>query len=519
MAEERGRTAVAYRNTIATVLTYVLQVAIGFVVRKTFLDTLGVEYLGYNSVFSNVLQMLNLADLGVGVAITSFLYKPLAEGDEGRICALMQIYRRVYRAIGVIVAALGIVLSFFLPLIIPDAQCPDEYLRLLFYINLAGTVATYFLAYKRTLIIADQRSYQAARVDFAAFLVMSALQVLILYTSPDYVAYLVIQVGKAVVANLILSIQCNRQYPFMGEEASEGLVDEYKPKVSKFVRDVFISRVGAVIYYGTDSVVISTIRGSLLVGYLSNYTMVTAQLSSVVTQVLSSVQATFGNYVSSTEDRASQLAMTDNYLCVNYLIGNFCMVCVMLLIQPFVGMVFGRDMMMAPSTAVWLAVNLMLTIMLQLPSQLFTIHKLYRYDRAIVAISASANLIVSIALVNLVGVNGALIGTFVTSLFYIFSRFYIISRKVYSVSLRHYAFRFVRYTLVSATTVFVTWVVSSPLPGLTPLSWAQRAVAVSSLSLIVPTVCLGGTSEMKFVLGKVLPAKLKSLLLGGANGS
>ena len=207
-----NRTRTVYINSLVTLFGQLIQVIIGFVIRKIFIDTLGVYYLGYNSVFSNILQMLNLADMGIGVAITSFLFKPLAEGDKNRISVLMYLYKKIYTVIGVIVLSIGIVVSFWIDLLVPDATCSIGYLRLLFYINLAGTVSTYFLAYKRTLIIADQKSYIANAVDTCMYIVVSIAQAVVLIACPNYILYLVLQIAKNIIANFILSIRCDKEY-------------------------------------------------------------------------------------------------------------------------------------------------------------------------------------------------------------------------------------------------------------------------------------------------------------------
>lgn len=184
------RTKIVYVNSIVALGSQICQVLIGFITRKLFIDYLGVEYLGYNSVFANILQMLNLADLGIGVAITSYLYKPLSENNKKKITAIMYIYKKLYSIIGFIVLGVGLVVSFFLKTLIPDANCGIWYLRLLFYINLVGTVSTYFLAYKRTLLIADQKSYLTNIVDTVTYFVFSLIQLILLIIVPNYIIYL-----------------------------------------------------------------------------------------------------------------------------------------------------------------------------------------------------------------------------------------------------------------------------------------------------------------------------------------
>ena len=158
--------------------------------------------------------MLNLADMGIGIAITSYLYKPLAIGDQGRVAALMHMYKRVYEILGLIVLFVGIIISFFLEILIPDAHCSYGYLRLLFYINLAGTVSTYYLAYNRTFLIADQKTYITSVIDTVFYFAFSFLQIIILIIAPHYLAYLIINIVKNIVSNIFITISVKKHYNF-----------------------------------------------------------------------------------------------------------------------------------------------------------------------------------------------------------------------------------------------------------------------------------------------------------------
>ena len=496
-------------NSIVALLTHICQILLGFVIRKIFIKYLGVTYLGYNSVFANILQMLNLADMGIGVAITSFLYKPLAENDTQRVAAILDIYKRLYHVIGFVVLVVGMIVSLFLNILIPDADCGIWYLRLLFYINLIGTVSTYFLAYKRTLLIADQKSYLTNIVDTVISLGISVSQIILLILVPNYIIYLSLNIAKNIISNVIVSIRVNKDYTYIKEEINSNLVCEYKPQIVQYIKDVFVSRIGAVVYYSTDNVILSVIKGSLLTGFLSNYTMITGQLNTVVTQVLSSVQATFGNYISTTDDKCAKMKMTDNYFCVNFCIGNFCMICFSLLVQPFVKMFFRENMLMAFSTALWLGINLMLTFLIQLPSQVFIIYKLFRYDRPIIIVSAILNIIISVTLVNIVGINGVLIGTFVTSLIYLFSRFYIISKYVYEVEYCYYIKKIGIYGIISGISFFITYIATKNLE-VEGIEWfCVKVFFVGLISVLITMFFLSFTKEFEFLKNKLLPIHVR----------
>lgn len=500
-----SRTKSVYINSIITLIAQIIQVVLGFVLRKIFIDTLGITYLGYNSVFVNILQMLNLADLGMGVAITSYLYKPLAEKNIEEVSALMTLYKKIYSFIGFLVALLGFITSFFLPILIPDAKCSNVYLMILFYLNLLGTVSTYFLAYKRTLLIADQKAYIASLTDFIMYVIISVLQAIFLYVQPDYIVYLVLNITKSILSNFILSLKADKIYGKIYNNKNKKVINQYKKEIYKYVKDVFISRIGATVFYGTDNVVISIFKGSIEAGFLSNYTMITTQLSTILGQIFSSLQGTFGNYINSNKNIMEQRQMTNNYFFINFIIGNICMLCFTLLAQPFIELFFGENMLLSFSTALWLGINLLLSMMLQLPSQVFVIYKLFKYDRPIILFSAIMNIIISTVLVNLIGLDGVLIGTFITSLIYMFSRFYIISKQIFLIDYLYYVKKIMFYFLISFISFSVVYFSTYSIDVVNLNDLIIKCLIVGSLSSFISATLLSFTKEYKYFIDKFIP--------------
>lgn len=501
-----------YLNGTIAILSHLIQVIMGFVVRRMFITSLGTEFLGYDAVFTNILQILNLADLGIGVAVTSFLYKPLAEEDNHRIFALMLLFRRAYRIIGIIVFFVGICILGFLDEIIPDAGISIWDLRLLFLINLISCSATYFLAYKRILLNADQKTYITDACDTAVFIIVSLAQMTVLSTVPNYFYFLLLNAIKNIVSNIIINIKSDYFYGNINKHVKVEDIIYYRPLLGKYIKDIFISRVGAMVYYATDHVIISAIKGSLLAGLLSNYTLITNVLLSSVNQLLFSVQSTFGNYINVNQNMEEQKKMTDCYFCVHFIIGCFVMNCFALMVQPFVGLVFGKQLLLSSSTVLWLSINLLLSVLLQLPSQVFIIYKLFRHDRLIIIISTILNISISVWLVKLIGIDGALIGTFVTSLIYLFSRFNIIARHVYHVEFSNYLKKTFFYFMVAGISLVVSFMITKPILRNDYLSLFIWSVLIILCAAFFPVTILCKTKDFQFIVGKMLPDKLQKLL-------
>lgn len=212
------------------------------------------------------------------------------------------------------------------------------------------------------------------------------------------------------------------------------------------------------------------------------------------------------------KDKDDRLKMTDNYFCVNFCIGNFCMICFSLLAQPFIKLFFGERMLLSFSTALWLGINLMLTFLIQLPSQVFVIYKLFRYDRPIIITSAVLNIVMSIALVNKLGINGVLIGTFITSLIYLFSRFYIIARYVYKIKYNYYVKKVLYYAIISCFTFIVSYLVSENIKEGEIIWFIIKTILVVLLALFLTSLFLSFSREFEFLKNKLLPANIRKFV-------
>lgn len=485
------------KNASVTFLTQIFSLLLKFILQKVFMQTLGAEYLGYNSVFTNILQMLNMADFGVGVAITSFLYRPIAENDTNRIHALMYLYRKIYTFMGIFVSIIGGVILVILPWIIPNASCSNSYLRILFVINLIGTISTYFLAYNRSLLLAQQRAYYVNTVDFLVNLGAISLQIATLLLWKDYIVYLLLAVGKNVLSNYIVYFNCYKRNRYLRNEADKEMVQEYKPQVWRYMKDVFVSKVGAYVYYGTDNIVISIFKGPIIVGYFSNYTLVTVALQGIISQVFSALQAGLGYYLTTTDDSLNKRHKTEVYFDLNYIIANSCMICCMFLFQPFIQLYAGQEYLLSDSTVYLLSINLFLTLMLNVPAQLFIIYKLHTYDKKIVGLSAVLNIVLSVSLVYFIGIAGVLIGTFVTSLVYLFSRVFIYYRKVLNMSFWIYASRFIIWILISIVTIWAAQYLDGLFTASDWLFLLLKAGLLFVATLVIPFILLFGVRKIK----------------------
>ena len=238
------RTKNAARNILFDGTLEMVNMLFPFVIRSVMLHYLGTEYLGLNGLFKSLLTFLNLAELGVGSAMVFSMYKPIAEDDTASICALLRLYRTLYRIIGLAVAAVGLALMPVLPKLIKGDLPAGMDLYVLYLMNLGNTVVTYWLfAYKSSLLQAHQRRDVISKVGLALRMTEYVLKILILVFTRNYYLYLSIQLLCQIAVNVLTAVCASRMYPRYVPGGK--LPKEKTADIFRMVRDLFTSKLSA----------------------------------------------------------------------------------------------------------------------------------------------------------------------------------------------------------------------------------------------------------------------------------
>ena len=290
----KSRTKNVSRNAAVAVICQVTNLLLLFVTRTIFIKVLGAEYLGVNGLFTNILTILSFAELGIGNAIVFSMYKPLAIGDTNKIKSLMRLYRKAYILIGIIVAGVGISVIPFLDIIIKGKPDIPESISLLYVLFLVNTVVSYFFAYKRSIIVADQKNYIVLVVAQVAVITKTALQIGFLFLTHQYITYLGIQILFTIIENGICSIIADRLYPYLKEPATP--LDKTESKqIFTNVRALALYKFGTVILNGTDNILISALISVRDVGLASNYVLLATSCNSILQRITEVFISSVGN--------------------------------------------------------------------------------------------------------------------------------------------------------------------------------------------------------------------------------
>ena len=264
------RTKNATKNIIFGILLKIYQIIIPFFIRTIMIHYLGVEYLGLNGLFTSILQVLNLAELGVGSAMVFSMYKPIAEDNEEEICALMRLYKIYYRVIGALILVLGLILCPFIPYLIKGNLPSDINIYVLYLINLLATVFSYWLfAYKNSLLQAYQRVDVISKITMTINTIIYILQAIVLIIFKKYYYYIILTLLGQIFINITTAIVVEKKYPHL---KPRGKLSKIRVKdINQRIRDLFTTKIGVVVITSSDTIIISTFLGLTKLAIYQNY--------------------------------------------------------------------------------------------------------------------------------------------------------------------------------------------------------------------------------------------------------
>ena len=310
----------------------VITIGLSFVCRTVFAKLLEMEYLGLSGLFSNIISVLSLSELGIGSVIIIHLYKPLAENDEERICKLMNFYRKAYTAVGIFVILCGLALTPFLDgLVKNDTQIP--YLKGYFLLFILQSASSYFFAYKQSLLTASQREYICSVVRQVFNILMNILQILFLWLTRQYVTYLVVAIVTNLGTNLAISVIADRKFPFLKKGKQLNLDKAETKGMFQNVSAMMLHKVGNTVINSTDNILISSMVGVVYTGLYSNYLLIMNAVTQVITIGLNAVSASIGDF-NAQKTRAERKELFDAMYLMGMWAFGMSAICFCCLFQP-----------------------------------------------------------------------------------------------------------------------------------------------------------------------------------------
>ncbi|MBP5266459.1 MAG: oligosaccharide flippase family protein, partial [Lachnospiraceae bacterium] len=483
--ESRSRTEHSARNSSVALISQLIHLLVGFLLRIVFTHTLSKDYVGVNGLFLDIIFILSLSELGVGTAITYALYGPIEEGDIEKQKSLMQLFRRFYHLVACIVLGLGLLLIPFMDIIIKDP--PNvEHLTVIYLFYLASAVSSYLMIYKRTLMDAHQLAYIGTLYTTGSWVIQDLIQILVLVFTHNFLLYLAINLVVTITTNILISRKADALYPYLKDKNVAPLPQEEKQEIRKNVGAMFLHKMSNVVVNNTDNLLISAFVGIVSVGKYSNYVLITASLRNIVRSFFQGIMASVGN-LGVSKERGRLARIFHATLFINQWVSCFAAVSLFEIFNLFVALFFGEQYVFEVPVVAMICLNFYLGSLREGILVFRDSLGVFWYDRYKAIAEAVVNLVVSIILARYLGTAGVLLGTVISTLTTsAWVEPYMLYKYRLQTSLWEFWKRILCYVPVAAGVLFLTDWVCSLYEGTPWLMLLYRIV----ICLVVPNVLL-----------------------------
>ena len=488
---------------------YVGQVAtaiMSFVLRTVFIMRLNEQLLGINSTYTNVLSILNMAELGIGTALNFSLYAPVAKGETEKIKSYMQMYRKAYHYIAIVVAVIGLVLTPFLKYLVKNpGDCTVRELTTYYLIFLFNTVTSYFVAYKYSLVNAEQKNYIQTNIITITKVITVFFQIIVVLTTANFLLFLLTDAAVQLIQKIVVSRYLDKLYPYLRDRNVQPLTKEESDTVWTKTKALVFHKIGDVARLQTDALIISSLIEVGVSGFVDNYNLVISTVSNFVNIIFNSVISGFGNLIA-TESKQKQFSMFKVYRFFASWVYGYSCVGFMILLTPLISILWGQKWVL-PSAAVYCILTDYYfkgdRIVL---SNFKTAAGVFEQDKYLALIQGAVNLVLSIVLVQTpLGLAGVYVGTIVSGLIANITKPIIIYHTCFDRKAIEYFMDTFKYLLSLVAVLAVCKLISDRvLVNLNIGSFLVMAIIITVIFNGVYFLLYGRSEEFGYIKGKIV---------------
>lgn len=478
------RTKNASRNIKFGIVLKVYQIFMPFLMRTVMMYTLGEHYLGLNSLFTSILQVLNLAELGVGTAMVFSMYEPIADDDEITLCALLKLYKLYYRIIGLVILFFGVILTPIIPRLISGDVPADMNVYVLYLLNLMATVLSYWLfAYRNSVLQAYQRNDMISKITICTETIKFGIQYCALFFLRNYYYFVIVILLTQILNNIVTAIVSKRMFPHL---IPKGKLDEKKVRaINQKIKDLFTSKLGYTIVNSADTIVISAFLGLAILAKYQNYYYIMSSVIGFMNIIYASVTAGVGNSMLTKTIEENYEDFKTFTLLVSFVSG-VCGACFLTLFQPFMVIWMGKKMLLPNAMIVLFCFYFWFYEFVMMISVYKDAGGIWHEDRYRPLIAGIVNLILNLILVNIIGLYGIVISTILSQVCISLPWIIVnVNNIVFRKEPKAYFILFIKNTLIVICSCIIVYIVNSFINLNGALSIITRGIVALIISSVV----------------------------------
>lgn len=464
-------------NIMSSYFVFFIKTILTFIVRSVLIERIAQTYIGLNSLFTNILSILSIAELGLTNVIGFSLYKPLKEKDNNKISELMYFYKKTYSKIGIIIFMLGILLVPILPFIVKKKIVDMYLIYIMFLIN---TCSLYFISYKDILISADQKAYKLTLINTLFTIFIGVGELFILYFTSNFIGYLLIQFMLNILQRIVTNRFVSNEYKSIDFNCKKDLDDASKNDIRKNIKAMFFHKIGDSMINATDNIILSAFVSIDMVSIYSNYLLVISYLTTFANMLYNGFLASLGNFIiTESAERKYEIFRKTNFL--GFTIFSFSSVVLFNVFNVFVEILANKNYLLPNYIVAIIILNFYIAGMRITTGNIKNAAGLFDIDKYTPIIQSVINIVVSIVLAHFYGIAGVLIGTFISGVLPSVQRPCIVYKHILNKPVMEYFLEYGKYFFITIFISIISYVINSAIVIENPILVLVERLAVTTV--------------------------------------
>lgn len=477
-----SRTKNTKRNITSGLIYKIIGIILPFINRTAILWILGAEFTGLSSLFSSILQVLNIAELGFNSAIVYSLYEPMANKDHPKIIELVSLYRKIYNVVGTVILVGGLLIMPFLKLIIHGSYPESINLYVIYFLYLMNSVVSYFLfAYKEVLLIADQRQDVSNKIRSISSIFRYISELVVLYITKNFYLYLIMAIVGTIMSNILIQLATCKRYPYF--KLFKGTVP-FPKEIKTQVQGLLIDRLGDTCRNSFDNIIITAFIGLTATAIYGNYYYIYLSLYSIMLVVCNAMSASVGNSIV----KESSNKNYNNLIIFTYIfswISGWATVCLFCLYQPFMTLWAGEELLLSIGNMSLFCIYFYAINMTNIRNQYISGTGIWWQLKVPCIVEAVSNLALNIILGRLLGITGVILATIITIFFFNFCwRTHILFKLYFKQKFITYLIQYVYYFLLTVIATICTYYICNMFSN----SGIQQLIIRGIICIFIPNI-------------------------------
>ncbi|WP_213335286.1 hypothetical protein [Enterococcus casseliflavus] len=488
-------------NTVTNIALKLIALFSAFITKTIMIKSLGIEYAGLSSLFSDILTVFSFAELGIGSAIIFELYKPIQEKDYRKIAQLMNFYKRAYQTIGLGILIVGLSLIPVLPSLVSNVPNVHEDLTIIYTFYVLNTVISYFLIYQASLLTASQENYIISFIQGITSILRLIIGSFILLVFHNFLLYLFLDICLLVIQNILVYMIADKKFLEIRRFKNETLPKQEKKVLFGNVGALALYQVSNVILNSTDSIVISTIIGTGAVGLFSNYRLIIRSVDNFLSQITVSITPTLGNLAISQNNNQYKIFIHVNFL-VYYLTMNSSLL-LYFLTEPFIHLWLGEKYIMSQTLLLGFVSDFFLLNMIRPVASFRNANGMFTQGKYRPLVMSIMNIVFSIVFVKYFGMSGVIWGTAISRLLtQVWFDPAIVYKHIFKKRIIPYFINLILQILLTVLIgIIIEWVIIAlSLNSPSVLNLVLKTIVILVISNLIFLFCFRKNDEFKVVI-------------------